>query len=127
MLENAEFIAHNDSSVSIGHSIGIKITDFGASEIFRPVLTAGYVSVNFRCSKKHISIENEQYLAPNIRKQNYYDARCADTWSYGMILAYCMFGEYPFQSIQETYFNEPMIDFNGMNSGYWSIHNGKLK
>merc|ERR1719362_572835 len=114
VLSNVAFPGNPDGTVSIAPGIGLKLVDFGVSELFDNLFGAGPVS--FQCKKCHISPDNEQYLSPNIRHQNDYDGRAADMWSIGIIMFFSVFGEYPYKTMEET-------DFGG----YWAIHNGKLE
>eukprot|EP01083_Nonionella_stella_P095084 266865_1 len=113
MLNNVGFTCNRDGSVSVNRGIGIKLCDFGASEVF---------DATFACNKQHISLDNEQYLSPNIYQQNYYNASAADMWSLGMVIYFCFVGDYPYKIIQKTDFNEPIS-----GSGYWSIVNNALR
>eukprot|EP00488_Nonionellina_sp_1-RS-2012_P001342 TRINITY_DN214_c0_g1_i1.p1 TRINITY_DN214_c0_g1~~TRINITY_DN214_c0_g1_i1.p1 ORF type:complete len:147 (-),score=37.31 TRINITY_DN214_c0_g1_i1:92-532(-) len=78
-------------------------------------------NVYFLCNKQHLSLDNAQYIAPNVYKQDYYDASAADMWSLGMVMYFCFVGDYPYKTIQETDFNEPIV-----GTGYWSIYYNKL-
>jgi len=114
VLSNCEFPENPDGTVSIAPGIGLKLVDFGVSELFDNLF--GAEPASFQCKKCHISPDNEQYLSPNIRQQNDYDGRAADMWSIGIIMFFSVFGEYPYKTMEET-------DFGG----YWAIHNGKLE
>ena len=54
-----------------------------------------------KCNKQYLSFQNEQYLLPNICENDYYDARSADMWSFGMVIHYCFIGEYPYQRTEK--------------------------
>ena len=67
----------------------------------------------FRCSKQHLSLDNEGYLSPNIHNDLFYDARKADSWSLGVILYFMLIGDYPYLS------RDKFVNTKG--SGYWEI------
>ncbi len=75
MLTNVQFIQNKNSSVNIDSDIGIKLINFGVGTMRKN----RDITKSFRCTKQHI-IQNEQYLAPNIRRQNDYDGKSADLW-----------------------------------------------
>jgi len=114
VLSNVEFIENTDCTVSISPGIGLKLVDFGVSEIFNNIDQNG--SVSFQCTKCDISFDNEPYLSPNIREHNSYDGRAADMWSIGIIMFFVLFGDHPYKTMEES-------DVGG----YWAIHHGKLK
>eukprot|EP01084_Bolivina_argentea_P257085 433042_1 len=115
MLNHVMFVPNNDETLSIHRKIGIKLVDFGASE-------HSMHNVSFKCNKQHISLDNEQYLAPNIYKQSHYDAAAADMWSLGMLIYFGFIGDYPYKTIQETDFNEPIA-----GTPYHSIYRNELR
>eukprot|EP01084_Bolivina_argentea_P050443 92748_1 len=112
MLTLVPFTEQSNGSVDINSEIKIKLLDFGVStnrDITSMDANRDVQSEYFRCNKQFISIQNAQYLAPNITRQSHYNGKSADLWSLGMVFYFCCFGEYPYKYIEETEFNEPII------------------
>eukprot|EP01084_Bolivina_argentea_P258212 435215_1 len=75
LLSNA-FIMNKNGKKILNKSLSVIISEFGCSERFKNNI--------FKCNKYALSIDNEQYLSPNINNQ-IYDGTLADTWAFGMI------------------------------------------
>ena len=143
LLENVIFIKHDDGSIDISPEISTKLVDFGNAEIFKTDLSFSHnrnckqtntnttsnkqlkdhnLSTNYQfqscfiCTKQHLSIDNEQYLSPNISQEDWYNAHKADSWSLGIILYYMLIGCMHI----DTYNNRK-------GSGFYAIQNKKLK
>eukprot|EP01084_Bolivina_argentea_P258213 435216_1 len=74
LLSNA-FIM-NTNGKELNKHVSVTISEFGCSQRFKNNV--------FKCNKYALSIDNEQYLSPNINNQ-IYDGTLADTWAFGMI------------------------------------------
>eukprot|EP01084_Bolivina_argentea_P157643 274693_1 len=88
ILQNVKFISNQDGTVSINQSIMIKICDFGLAEVFK--------DGQFKCDKHGIT-DSLLYSAPKVFSGDIYDARCADMWSFGILLFYMNTGIHPYQ------------------------------
>ena len=121
MIENVEFILKNDGSgnVTLPTNMSIKLIDFGAAEIFDVFVELDDYEPpdNFKCGKTRI-FESEMFQAPELRTNEFYDARAADMWQLGMIYYQAMTGEKLYEP--EDMWFEP-------RNGYWAIMNNQLK
>eukprot|EP01084_Bolivina_argentea_P119299 211537_1 len=89
MLLNCNFTQKSDGYVAINPKIQIKLGDFGVSEIFK----ANEEKISFKCTKHHLSLDNEEYLAPQIQDNQIYNAKAADIWGLGILIYTCLTGE----------------------------------
>eukprot|EP01083_Nonionella_stella_P014553 40859_1 len=130
MLENPFVNEHK-----INSGIRIRVLDFGVAESFDDI---SEMSDN-KCQKQHISIDNEQYIAPNIHSEalfdGVYDGKAADMWSFGMITYYCFMGQFPYQIMQqyEDLSYDTIVEFTGYTAIYknqirqWLLMNNLVK
>eukprot|EP01084_Bolivina_argentea_P207435 353913_1 len=126
MIKNFSFIEAK-GFYKINPGVEIRLIDFGVCEVF-PTEIDNYVS--FKCNKQNLSLENESYLSPQQFGADIYDATSADIWSLGMILYSCLSGKLlykPSEIWQCASLKTETLSVSLLNSGYWSLHNNKLK
>eukprot|EP01084_Bolivina_argentea_P104792 187621_1 len=122
VLINAEFFENSDGSITINPNIIPKLIDFGNSKKYENN------DKIFECNKQFLSLENEQYLCPEMTQTDmevdnyYYDAKACDMWAFGMTVYYCYIGQYPFEIMEIT--KDGSLK---KGSGFWCVLNGKLK
>merc|ERR1712228_378081 len=106
MISNGLFnISDEDGMVTIDRNVSCKIIDFGLAEVFKvrgdnkkyfkydpdeEVLGSFHIN-----NKYQITANNHQ--CPEIFNEKVYDARNADMWSFGVLLFFMHFGQYPYQ------------------------------
>eukprot|EP01084_Bolivina_argentea_P159922 278539_1 len=78
LLKQSDFIQNSDGSIDINPNLHIKLKDFGLAEQFE------IDNNTFECTKQFLSLDNEQYLCPDISDKNVYDGRGIDIWAFGM-------------------------------------------
>jgi len=87
MVEFGEFNDDGSGSgrVKVDTRLRVRLIDFGVAEVFEH---------GFECTKDRLTLENEAYLAPEMRvPQASYDARAADMWGLGMVFFQLCVGE----------------------------------
>ena len=116
MLENVKFTDNDNGSIILSNDISIKLCDFGVAEIFNKYLLNNHN--HFECNKAGLTIENDIFQAPNVYNGDYYDARKADMWQYGMIFYQCITG---------TQLYKPKDMWFEPENGYRALKDGELK
>eukprot|EP01084_Bolivina_argentea_P051060 93927_1 len=115
ILENAQFIKE---SYKINNEIQIKLVEFGFAELCS--LANGDENKTkkaFEFVKHRLNIDNEYLVSPEIYKEEIYDCRKADIWSFAMIFYQCMIGK-PLYG--------PKDMFDKPQNGYLAINNNQL-
>jgi len=110
MVQNSNFIEHEDGAVTVDPNIKIKLCDFGLAEVFRADTDCadsagddddGYALNPFKCTKH--AMKDRYYLsAPRVFGEEPYDARKADMWALGVIFYELATGNEPFASQQDS-------------------------
>eukprot|EP01084_Bolivina_argentea_P054452 99852_1 len=134
LLENCNFVTDNNGKVKVNPAISIKLADFGVAELFKPDRSRrnlkGYSP--FCCLKQNLTLDNESFLAPQICKDELYDARSADIWSYGMVLFECFTGKKLYNGtdvwkLLSQADTESVIAHSHLKNGYLALMSNALK
>eukprot|EP01084_Bolivina_argentea_P227327 383927_1 len=107
MVCNADFIEHEDGTITVDTNINIKLIDFGLSEIFKHCShfdtqivseeTNDFENSIFRCTK-HGIIDKHYLCAPKVFNDEPYLANKSDIWNLGIILYELATGDEPYKS-----------------------------